>query len=85
MKGGNFDATVVVELSKVKVQLDLGPEHYQTWNQLYREIATKWILNATTTGAHVLKGKIYQNIMVDVKVRYALNFVHFFFQLTFSR
>ena len=37
--------------------------------ELFREMATKWCLNAITTGAHILKGKVYKNIMIDVKVR----------------
>ena len=36
---------------------------------LLQEMATKWCLNAITTGAHILKGKVYRNIMIDVKVR----------------
>ena len=37
--------------------------------KLFKEIALKWCLNAISTGAHVLKGKVYKNIMIDVKVR----------------
>ena len=37
--------------------------------ELLQEMATKWCLNAITTGAHILKGKVYKNIMIDVKVR----------------
>ncbi|XP_054845448.1 glucokinase regulatory protein [Eublepharis macularius] len=33
-----------------------------------RELSTKWILNTVSTGAHVLKGKILRNYMVDLKV-----------------
>ncbi|XP_066480017.1 glucokinase regulatory protein [Tiliqua scincoides] len=33
-----------------------------------RELSTKWILNTVSTGAHVLKGKILHNYMVDLKV-----------------
>ncbi|CAH2245364.1 glucokinase regulatory [Pelobates cultripes] len=33
-----------------------------------RELSTKWILNTVTTGAHVLKGKIFRNFMVDFKI-----------------
>ena len=33
------------------------------------QIAVKWVCNAISTGAHILKGKVYQNIMVDLKVR----------------
>lgn len=32
------------------------------------ELSTKLVLNAVSTGAHVLKGKIYQNHMIDVQV-----------------
>uniref|UniRef100_A0A3Q3AMM0 Glucokinase regulator n=1 Tax=Kryptolebias marmoratus TaxID=37003 RepID=A0A3Q3AMM0_KRYMA len=32
------------------------------------ELATKLVLNAVSTGAHVLKGKIYQNYMIDLQV-----------------
>ncbi|KAI3365983.1 hypothetical protein L3Q82_009810 [Scortum barcoo] len=31
------------------------------------ELSTKLLLNAVSTGAHVLKGKIYQNHMIDVQ------------------
>uniref|UniRef100_A0A3Q3B127 Glucokinase regulator n=1 Tax=Kryptolebias marmoratus TaxID=37003 RepID=A0A3Q3B127_KRYMA len=37
--------------------------HYMQW-----ELATKLVLNAVSTGAHVLKGKIYQNYMIDLQV-----------------
>ncbi|XP_062979717.1 glucokinase regulatory protein isoform X2 [Elgaria multicarinata webbii] len=33
-----------------------------------RELSTKWILNTVSSGAHVLKGKILRNHMVDVRV-----------------
>ena len=33
------------------------------------EAATKWTLNALSTGGHVQKGKIMKNRMVDVSVR----------------
>ncbi|XP_030635264.1 glucokinase regulatory protein [Chanos chanos] len=32
------------------------------------EISTKWSLNAISTGAHILKGKVYRNYMIDLKV-----------------
>uniref|UniRef100_A0A8C5MBX2 Glucokinase regulatory protein n=1 Tax=Leptobrachium leishanense TaxID=445787 RepID=A0A8C5MBX2_9ANUR len=33
-----------------------------------RELSTKWILNTVTSGAHVLKGKVFKNFMVDFKI-----------------
>uniref|UniRef100_A0A4W3I2P2 Glucokinase regulatory protein n=1 Tax=Callorhinchus milii TaxID=7868 RepID=A0A4W3I2P2_CALMI len=32
------------------------------------ELSTKWVLNAISTGAHVLKGKVYYNHMIDLRV-----------------
>ncbi|XP_071320900.1 glucokinase regulatory protein isoform X2 [Trachinotus anak] len=32
------------------------------------ELSTKLVLNAVSTGAHILKGKVYQNHMIDVQV-----------------
>ncbi|XP_068165636.1 glucokinase regulatory protein [Antennarius striatus] len=32
------------------------------------ELSTKLLLNAVSTGAHILKGKIYQNHMIDLQV-----------------
>ncbi|KAM4601590.1 glucokinase regulatory protein isoform 2-T2 [Polymixia lowei] len=32
------------------------------------QLSTKLVLNAVSTGAHVLKGKVYQNHMIDVQV-----------------
>ena len=33
------------------------------------ETLLKLSMNTISTGAHVLKGKVYQNIMIDVRVR----------------
>jgi N-acetylmuramic acid 6-phosphate (MurNAc-6-P) etherase len=33
------------------------------------EIILKLSLNTISTGAHIFKGKVYQNIMIDVRVR----------------
>ena len=33
------------------------------------EIILKLCLNSISTGSHILKGKVYQNIMIDVRVR----------------
>lgn len=34
---------------------------------LYCELAVKWTLNAASTGAHIMKGKVFENIMIDLK------------------
>ncbi|KAL2098835.1 hypothetical protein ACEWY4_005315 [Coilia grayii] len=36
--------------------------------RLQWELSTKWMLNAISTGAHILKGKVYKNYMIDLKV-----------------
>ncbi|KAK0069992.1 glucokinase regulatory protein [Biomphalaria pfeifferi] len=36
--------------------------------QLLEEVSLKWVVNSLSTGAHILKGKVCQNIMIDVKV-----------------
>ena len=37
--------------------------------QCAAQMGIKWVLNAMTTGAHVIKGKVVSNLMVDVQVR----------------
>lgn len=34
------------------------------------EMSVKWTLNAISTGAHVMCGKVFTNRMIDVQVRY---------------
>ncbi|XP_032362267.1 glucokinase regulatory protein isoform X2 [Etheostoma spectabile] len=46
-----------------RVDGDTAAAVQQQW-----ELSTKLLLNAVSTGAHVLKGKIYQNYMIDVQV-----------------
>ncbi len=33
------------------------------------ELSVKWVLNAISTGAHVLKGKVLGNRMIDMQAR----------------
>ncbi|XP_020374955.1 glucokinase regulatory protein [Rhincodon typus] len=45
------------------------PNYEGCYIQMFQhELSTKWILNAISTGAHVLKGKVYYNFMIDLKV-----------------
>ena len=37
--------------------------------QFFMEMACKWTCNIISTGAHIIRGKIYENIMIDVRVR----------------
>ncbi|XP_033738335.1 glucokinase regulatory protein-like [Pecten maximus] len=63
-----FDQSVTMTLPANEIKSRLGERVWKEWQPLYQEIATKWVCNAVTTGAHVLKGKVFQNIMVDLKV-----------------
>ncbi|XP_067678979.1 glucokinase regulatory protein-like [Haliotis asinina] len=68
LKLEQFAAVVQVSLPSISLAGVVGETVVTEFWQLYREIAVKWVLNATTTGGHILKGKVVQNIMVDVKV-----------------
>lgn len=63
------DVEVNMSLPKEALISLIGETAFQQFSMLFEEISTKWILNAITTGAHVMKGKVFQNIMVDLKVR----------------
>lgn len=41
---------------------------YNFLHQCSMEVCLKWVLNAVSTGAHILKGKVYKNIMIDLKL-----------------
>ncbi|XP_076462218.1 glucokinase regulatory protein-like [Babylonia areolata] len=63
--------------SGVRVVVDVGPVAQGSGSLgsdlqrlvvgLYAELAVKWTLNAVSTGAHILKGKVFNNIMIDLK------------------
>jgi N-acetylmuramic acid 6-phosphate (MurNAc-6-P) etherase len=36
--------------------------------QCTTEVSLKWVINAVSTGAHVLKGKVFKNFMIDLKL-----------------
>ncbi|XP_028395612.1 glucokinase regulatory protein-like [Dendronephthya gigantea] len=37
-------------------------------SQCTAEVSLKWVINAISTGAHILKGKVFQNNMIDLKL-----------------
>ena len=39
-----------------------------TLRHCFAETVLKLAMNTISTGAHVMKGKVYQNIMIDVRV-----------------
>ena len=42
---------------------------------LSSQMAVKWVLNAVSTGAHIIKGKVLRNRMVDLHLRYEASVV----------
>ena len=47
----------------------LGSDCLNICKPQLQQMACNWVCNAITTGAHVLVGKVYHNLMVDIKVR----------------
>lgn len=58
----NVSSTTRLTLNKA------GRVNNEYFAQCLEEFALKLVLNAISTGAHVLIGKTYENIMVDVRV-----------------
>ncbi len=52
----------------VRVCIPAVPPSIVPGTPVFEEYATKLVLNALTTGAHVLCGKVYQNRMVDLRI-----------------
>ena len=50
------------------VRLRLDPSGLVINNEILAEYATKLVINAITTGGHILAGKVYQNRMVDLNI-----------------
>ena len=68
-----FGAKVTLDLTEVSTgsvtqNMDLQP----LVMSLFAEVAVKWTLNAVSTGAHIMKGKVFNNIMIDLKPRSVL-------------
>ncbi|KAI0207242.1 Glucokinase regulatory protein [Lamellibrachia satsuma] len=68
----SVDSSVVLE---VTVRLPwqeltslLTPAMLSECGQFYVEMACKWTCNIISTGAHIIRGKIYENVMIDVRV-----------------
>lgn len=74
-----FAATVHIDLSSLSNLPVLVADGI--WTQvgvMCSELAVKWTLNAISTGAHIMKGKVCSNIMIDLKVRYVLSELEMF-------
>lgn len=51
-----------------EVRIQLEPSGFIKGNLSFGDMATKLVINALTTGAHILAGKVYQNRMIDLKI-----------------
>lgn len=60
-----IEAEAAIEQARLHSLCSTDSERLQ---RMQWELSTKLILNAVSTGAHVLKGKIYQNYMIDLQV-----------------
>ncbi|XP_053394873.1 glucokinase regulatory protein-like [Mercenaria mercenaria] len=67
-KSKGFLHSLHIDVPTVELDELIGSDTRTTANQMFREIAVKCCLNAISTGAHIMKGKIYKNFMIDVKV-----------------
>lgn len=54
--------------SKLKEHCPGSHEHQKFLQQCAAEVSLKWVLNAVSTGAHVMKGKVLKNCMIDLKL-----------------
>jgi len=50
------------------VKLDINPPGFFIQNEMLAEYAVKLVINALTTGAHILDGKVYHNRMIDLNI-----------------
>ncbi|ELU18821.1 hypothetical protein CAPTEDRAFT_226744 [Capitella teleta] len=62
------NASLELSVSLPAEDLFIVEHHERVFRAIYVEMAFKWICNAVTTVAHVIKGKIFSNNMIDVCV-----------------
>ena len=64
-----YQQRISVSLPVTSLQSTLGEHLYSVMLPCFKQIALKWVCNCLTTGAHVIKGKVYRNYMIDVRLR----------------
>lgn len=52
----------------IYVDITLPSEFLLSGMPSFMELSVKYVLNAISTGAHVLKGKIFRNLMIDLSI-----------------
>lgn len=62
------DPSSLLEKTRIRIGLPVGPEIITGSTRLKAGTAQKLVLNMLSTGAMVKLGKVYDNLMVDVKV-----------------
>lgn len=60
------DSSEVGKIAKFPIEVVVGPEVVTGSTRMKAGTAQKMILNMISTGAMILNGKVYQNLMVDV-------------------
>ncbi|XP_059173571.1 glucokinase regulatory protein-like isoform X3 [Physella acuta] len=64
----NVDLNLMVNISVPELESMVLAPARDVSKQVLEEVACKWVVNSLSTGAHILKGKVCQNMMIDVKV-----------------
>ena len=60
--------SVIGEIAEVKIEIDSGPEVLSGSTRMKSGTAQKLVLNMLSTGAMILMGKTFGNLMVDLQV-----------------
>lgn len=63
-----FDVCIQINKEKYNTRLTLDTTLHDVLCQCLDEFAVKLALNATSTGGHVIKGKVMRSLMIDVKI-----------------
>lgn len=70
---GIFSVLIQVHVPPIHAVLQSGSDNSSQimeshFSQCLQEMAVKWVLNAISTGAHILKGKVLRGFMIDLKI-----------------
>ena len=60
--------TIHIVLPSTGREQSSNKQFYKFLDQCTTEVSFKWVINAVSTGAHILKGKVYKNCMIDLKL-----------------
>ncbi len=57
-----------IDIEEKPLTLNLKYTGFVKEHHCFAELAIKFVLNLITTGAHIIKGKVYQNRMIDLNI-----------------